>query len=90
MKEVIIFTKASCLFCAMIKSNLTREGIPFYDVDIVKNHDFWESIMNQTGNDKLIPTVIIKDENDNSGLAYVPGKDFKDTDELLELIKKNI
>ena len=42
--------------------------------------------MNQTGHNSL-PTVFVSLEGGESGPVFVPGRDYKDKDELLEMIK---
>lgn len=89
MKSVIIFTKEHCLFCGMLKKKLTDQSIPFRDVDVKKNPELWSQVIEQTGSD-LLPTAVIKNENDDIGTVYVPGRDFQNDNELLEIIKSNI
>ena len=64
-------------------------GVTFTDVNITLNRDVWRSIIEQTGQDAL-PTVFIPTDNEGNGLAYTPGRDFQDIDEIVEIIKNNI
>jgi len=73
----------------MFKQMLNQESIPFNDIDVVKNHSFWKEISNQTG-ENLVPTFFIHDETDNSGLAYVPNRDFMDLEQGIKIIKEQI
>ena len=89
MKTITIFTKEHCLFCQMLKKKLTDQLIPFRDVDVKKNPELWAQVFEQTGN-RSLPTVFIKDESDDTGTVYVPGRDFQNDNELIEIIKSNI
>jgi glutaredoxin len=86
MKTVVIFTLNSCSHCQELKQELTKLSIPFDDVEITLNRKLWDYVISQTGYD-LLPTVFIKDGNDDSGLIYTPGRDFQSNDEIIEIIK---
>jgi glutaredoxin len=89
MKTIYIFTKNGCSHCKELKKKLTNESISFYDVEITKNNEIWENVVSQTGFD-ILPTVFIVNDNDNIGTAYTPGVDFKDVNEIVEIIKNII
>ena len=55
-------------------------------MEITLNRKLWDYVISQTGYD-LLPTVFIKDGNDDSGLIYTPGRDFQSNDEIIEIIK---
>lgn len=86
MKTVVIFTLNSCAHCQELKQKLTELLIPFDDVEISLNRQLWNHVISQTGYD-LLPTVFIKDGNDDTGLIYTPGRDFQSNDEIIEIIK---
>jgi glutaredoxin len=88
MKTICIFTLNECVHCAELKSKLTEQSIPFKDIEITKNRELWNQVINQTGYDTL-PTVFIRND-DGSGVVYTPGRDFQDVNEIIEIIKKNI
>ena len=89
MNQLAIFTLNGCLFCRDLKEKLTLEGIHFHDIEISKNREIWEKILEQTGDDAL-PTVFIQTDNEGNGLVYTPGRDFYELEEIVEIIKKNI
>jgi glutaredoxin len=86
MKNVYIFTLNGCLHCTYIKTKLTELSILFHDIEITQNRQLWEQIISQTGYD-ITPTILIQESNDNSGLVYIPGRDFQSSDEIIEIIK---
>ena len=86
MKKILIFTLNSCIHCQELKEKLTELLIPFDDVEITLNRSLWDYIISQTGSD-LLPTVFIKDGEDDSGLIYVPGRNFQSNDEIIEIIR---
>ena len=86
MKTVIIFTLNSCSHCQKLKQKLTKLLIPFDDIEITLNRQLWNHVISQTGYD-LLPTVFIKEGDDGSGLIYIPGRDFQNNEEIIEIIK---
>jgi len=86
LKKILIFTLNSCIHCQELKEKLTELLIPFDDVEITLNRSLWDYIISQTGSD-LLPTVFIKDGEDDSGLIYVPGRNFQSNDEIIEIIR---
>lgn len=87
--EIYIFTLNACSHCAELKRKLNELNISFHDVEITKNQKLWDAVKAQTGYD-ILPTVFIQTDDIGNGLVYTPGRDFKDTDEIIEIIKKNI
>jgi glutaredoxin len=86
MKNIYIFTLNGCLHCSYIKKKLNELSIPFHDVEITQNRQLWDQIILQTGYD-LTPTIFIQDDKEGSGLVYTPGRDFQNSDEIIEIIK---
>ena len=86
MKKILIFTLNSCIHCQELKEKLTELLIPFDDVEITLNRKLWDYIISQTGSD-LLPTVFIKDGDDSSGFIYIPGRNFQNNDDIIEIIK---
>jgi glutaredoxin len=74
---IIIFTLKGCGHCTELKKGLTELTIPFNE------------IIKQTGHNSL-PTVFIGLEGKENGPVFVPERDFKDKDEIIEIIKKYI
>jgi len=76
----------SCIHCQELKEKLTELLIPFDDVEITLNMELWDYVISQTGSD-LLPTVFIKDGDVDSGLIYIPGRNFQSNNEIIEIIK---
>jgi len=89
MKQIAIFTLNGCSHCHELKNKLNNENIIFHDIEITKNREIWENIKLQTGED-ILPTVFIQTDSDGNGLVYIPGRDFQDLDEIVQIIKNNI
>ena len=47
----------------------------------------WNQVVEQT-KQNVIPTIYITKENTDEGLVFIPGKDFNNRDEGIEIIKK--
>lgn len=91
MKNVFIFTSYGCLFCAMVKSGLKNESIPFTEIDIKENEELWGNVMKQLGGTEFYtPTIFIQEENNEDGYVYVPKRDFQTSNDAIALIKNNI
>ena len=89
IEKLVLFTYVTCGHCNSLKKRLTDESIPFLNVDVVENRSDWLLIVEQIGID-IIPTVYIKDVGNDPGTFFQPGRDFKDEDEMVEIIKKHI
>jgi glutaredoxin len=89
MKKILLFTINGCLQCRDLKTKLDSQSISFIDIEITKNRELWNQVVEQTGYDTL-PTVFIQNDNDGSGTVYIPGRDFQDIDEIIKIIKNNI
>lgn len=86
MNTIVIFTLNGCSHCQSLKKRLRDLSIPYTEIEIGANEDIWTQVVRQTGED-VIPTVFIKKENDEDGPVYVPGRDYQDEDEIVEIIK---
>ncbi len=86
--EIIIFTLNGCNHCKNLITKLKTLNIDFIELEITQNRHIWDQVIKQTGFDTL-PTVFIKPKNGDDGPAYVPGRDYFDEDEIVEIIKKS-
>jgi hypothetical protein len=86
---IIVFTLNGCIHCNSLKQRLKKLSIPYIDVEITKNENIWNQVVEQTGHDS-IPTIFIKKKNTDDGPVYVPGRDYESEDEIVEIIKKYI
>jgi len=89
MNQLAIFTLNGCSHCTELKNKLREQSIFFHDIEITKNRELWEKIVEQTGED-ILPTVFIQTDDEGNGLVYTPGRDFQDIGEIIQIIKNNI
>ena len=72
-KEVIIYTKTRCPFCAKLISILNKRGIKFKEIDFIKNPEYTERIVTRDGNTPApqveMPGRIIFDYTTEEALA---------------------
>ena len=85
--ELFIFTLSDCIHCQDLKTRLGNVKLSFKEFEINKNKSFWEEIVKQTGED-IVPTVYLKDNKDEKTYIFIPGKDFNNGDEAINIIKK--
>ena len=80
MNKITIYTNETCPYCKQIKEELTKNNIEFEDVITSDQKDNWQAIVNLTG----MPTVPTLNFN---GDYLVPGRDFGNTANLINLIQ---
>lgn len=85
---VYIFTLNSCGYCSNLKKNLTNISIPYTEIEITNNKQIWDQVVQQTGHN-VLPTVFIKTGDSEEGPVYVPGRDYQNETEIVEIIKKH-
>lgn len=86
---VIVFSLNGCGHCKMLKDELTSQSIPYTEIEISSNKEIWDQVVNQTGHN-ILPTVFIKKPDTDDGPVFVPQRDFKNQDEIVEIIKTYI
>jgi glutaredoxin len=86
MNTVVLFSLAGCSHCDDLKSNLNRINIPFIEYEINKNPEIWSQVVFQVGLQQ-VPTVFIKNDQNDDGPVFVAGRDFNSREEILEIIK---
>lgn len=59
--SVTMFTTSWCGYCARLKSQLTREGVPFTEVDIERNPEHVDFVEHVNGGNRTVPTVLFPD-----------------------------
>ena len=87
--NIIIFTLDGCEYCDNLKNKLNNLNIPFQEFEITRNRTIWNQVIEQTGLDTL-PTVFIREDYDDTGPVYMPGRDYESQEEILEIIKSYI
>ena len=68
---------------------LNKLKISFNEIEISDNKKVWDQVIQQTG-DNVVPTIYITEKNTDKGVVFIPGKDFNNKDEGINLIKKYI
>ncbi len=58
---ITIFTTTWCGYCHRLKSQLTRAGIPYDEVDIEQEPDGAELVEHANGGNRTVPTVLFED-----------------------------
>ena len=87
MKNIIIFTLDGCSHCESLKQRLKTLFISFDELEINRNQDIWNQVVEQTGHN-VIPMVYISNEGEDEGIIYVPGRDYQNEDEIVEIVQK--
>lgn len=89
MSNVFVFTIDGCVHCRNLKKSLKQSNILFNELEVYENEELWEEIVEKTKED-VLPTIFIKQDDDGSGVLFIPGVDFFSEDEAIDLIKKTI
>lgn len=84
--EVFVFTLNGCSHCVDLKNKLIEVSIPYTEIEINNNQKIWDKVVNQTGHN-VLPTIFIKKQNSDTGPVLIPGKDFKNADDVIPKIK---
>ena len=87
--ELLLFTLEGCSSCKNLKERLNKESLPYREVEVSRNAEIWNKVIEQTGNEYL-PAFYIKKDGTGKGPFFAPQKDFKDDDEAVEIILKYI
>lgn len=87
--DVIVFTLLGCGHCKTLKKKLKAQNIEFNEIEITQNSDIWNQVVEQTGHN-VLPTVFIRNEGTDDGTVLVPGRDYQNEDEGVELVKNYI
>lgn len=56
-----MYTTSWCGYCVRLKSQLTRENIPFAEVNIESDPAAAELVMSVNGGNRTVPTVVFPD-----------------------------
>jgi glutaredoxin len=87
--QVLLFTLDGCGHCKTLKERLNKESLPFTEVEVGKNQELWNKIVEQTKN-QFLPAFYIKQEDTNNRPFFCPEKDFKSDDEAVAIIRKHV
>ncbi len=86
---IIVFTLNGCGHCVNLKKRLNDISIPYKEMEINDNRNIWDQVVTQTGFN-LLPTVFIRKEETDTGVIYIPSRDFQNEDEIVEILKKHV
>lgn len=86
MNNIIVFTLKGCGHCVELKKELNTLEIPYNEIEISDNEKIWNQVVKQTGHNAL-PTVFIGLEGKENGPVFVPGRDFENKEEIVNIIK---
>lgn len=89
MYTVNVFTLNGCSHCVDLKNSLKENNIPFNEFEISQHKSTFDDIVKLTGRNAL-PTTYLQNPETGSGPIFVPGRDYKSLDELLQKIQKYI
>jgi len=89
MNEIIVFTLNGCSHCVDLKKELKKLNITFTEIEVESNKEIWNSVVKQTGHNSL-PSVYVSITGGDEGPIFVPERDYKDRDDLIEKIKMYI
>lgn len=60
-EPLIMYTTPWCGYCVRLKGQLTREGIPFEEIDIEQNPEAAQLVASHNGGNQTVPTVVFPD-----------------------------
>jgi mycoredoxin len=59
--NVTLYSTDWCGFCVSLKSQLTREGITFHEVNVEDDPASAELVQSLNGGNRTVPTLVFKD-----------------------------
>ena len=73
---VTMFTTTWCGYCARLKNQMTRAGVPFREVDIEQTPGTAELVAEVNGGNQTVPTLVFPDGSTatNPSLAEVQSR----------------
>lgn len=89
MYKVNVFTLNGCSHCVELKKTLNENQIEFKEFEISQHQELFDEVIRLTGHNSL-PTTYLQNPETGSGPIFVPGRDYKSKEELLEKIKKHL
>ena len=77
-----------CPFCDQFKEMLVKENIEFFDRDIDKYSDEYDTYSKITENDMIPALLIIEGEGDKyESFLYAPDRNYMELTEAVDIIK---
>jgi mycoredoxin len=59
--SITMFTTVWCGYCNRLKSQLSREGVPFTEIDLEANPEHVDFVEGVNGGNRTVPTVVFPD-----------------------------
>ena len=54
----IVYTHPTCGYCDLLKEDLTKDGIPFREIDVSKEPGRWTEVERLSGGDRITPVMV--------------------------------
>jgi glutaredoxin len=86
MNKIFIFTLNTCGHCHELKKSLNELEIDFTELEVTKNLELWQTVVNKVGND-LLPTIFVSINGGDTGPIFMPERDYKTKDDIIKIIK---
>jgi glutaredoxin len=87
--QLLLFTLEGCGSCKSLKERLKKESLPYREIEVGRNKEIWNKVIDQTGNE-FLPAFFIKRDDTGTGPFFCPTKDFNTDDEAVEIILKYV
>lgn len=79
-----------CPFCVQFKELLTKEGIEYFDRDIDKYKDEYDTFTKITENDMIPALLIIEGDGENyDSFLYAPERNYNELTEAVDIINEH-
>ena len=59
--SITMFTTVWCGYCTRLKGQLTREGVPFTEIDLEDSPEHVAFVEHVNGGNRTVPTVVFPD-----------------------------
>lgn len=89
-KLLILFTMKGCPFCVMMKEQLEKENIEFYERDIDEHSDEYDMFVEITENEYVPAFMIVESPNEKPNtLLFAPERDFNEIEDGVKIIREH-
>ncbi len=78
-----------CPYCKNLKDSLNELEIKYTDIDVDANPEIWERVVEQT-KQQVLPMIYITENNTSEGIIYIPGTDYQEEYEIIDIIKREM
>ena len=88
--NVVVYTMKGCPFCDQFKEMLVKEGIEFFERDIDKFSDEYDTFSKITNNDMIPALLVIEgDGKDYESYLYAPDRNYIELTEAVDIINEH-